>query len=99
MGILNVTPDSFYDGSMYENIESALRQTEAMIEEGADIIDIGASSSRPGAQLITAEEEWKRLQPILEEIHIQFPDAILSVDTFWSLVAEKIYQSWCLHNK
>ena len=89
MGILNITPDSFYDGSQYDSVDAAISHVTSMVEEEVDVLDIGAASSRPGAEQLTAVEEWQRLKPILEEIVIQFPDLILSVDTFWGLVAEK----------
>ncbi|HRK73951.1 MAG TPA: dihydropteroate synthase [Rhodothermales bacterium] len=94
MGILNVTPDSFSDGGRYQEVSAALFRTEQMLKEGAAIIDIGAASSRPkgvvygkGALLITAEEEKKRLLPVVEAITLRFPEAILSIDTFRSDVA------------
>jgi dihydropteroate synthase len=87
MGILNITPDSFYDGGQYSSIQSALQQAERMLTEGATIIDIGGMSSRPGAQIITPEEELKRVIPVVEAIHSTFPEAIISVDTVRSQVA------------
>jgi len=82
MGILNLTPDSFYDGGSYLSEDLWLRQTEKMITEGADIIDIGAMSSRPGAEIISEEEEIKRLLPPLSKLVKTFPEMIFSVDTF-----------------
>lgn len=82
MGILNLTPDSFYDGGSYLSEDLWLRQTEKMISEGADIIDIGAMSSRPGAEIISEEEEIKRLLPPLSKLVKTFPEMIFSVDTF-----------------
>lgn len=81
MGILNVTPDSFSDGGLFFNKEDALRQAEKMIAEGADIIDIGAVSTRPFADDVSAEEEWIRLKNVIPEIIKRF-DVPLSVDTF-----------------
>tara|TARA_R110002096_G_scaffold386418_3_gene580473 strand:- start:15845 stop:16726 length:882 start_codon:yes stop_codon:yes gene_type:complete len=88
MGILNISPDSFYDGGRYENRESILHQVKKMREEGADIIDIGAASSRPGASIISPKEEIKRLEPSLKLIREEFPDQIVSVDTFHSETAK-----------
>lgn len=87
MGILNVTPDSFYDGGRYHNEDSVLAKTEQMLEEGAAIIDIGGMSSRPGAEIISVEEELKRTIPVIEKLHQEFPEAILSIDTVRSQVA------------
>lgn len=90
MGILNLTPDSFFDGGKYLSHEKkVLRQVEQMLEEGADIIDLGAFSSKPGSTLISIEEEEKRLLPALRSILKTFPEAILSIDTVRSSIAEK----------
>jgi dihydropteroate synthase len=69
MGILNVTPDSFFDGGKFEGVDAALAQTETMLEEGADIIDIGGMSSRPGASIISADDEMTRVLPVIDAIH------------------------------
>lgn len=90
MGILNITPDSFYDGGRFDSLDKAVAHTAAMLAEGASIIDIGACSTRPGAAEITADEELKRLIPVITEIRKSFPSAILSVDTFRAVVAEKV---------
>lgn len=82
MGVLNITPDSFYAGSRIENIDDSIVKCAKMLEEGADIIDIGAYSSRPGAEDISENEELKRLLPFLEELLKNFPETIFSVDTF-----------------
>lgn len=87
MGILNVTPDSFFDGGKHAGVDAALEQTEVLLNEGADIIDIGAYSSRPGATHVSAEEELRRLIPVIKAIHKGFPEAILSIDTFRADVA------------
>ncbi len=87
MGILNLTPDSFYDGGRNNNLNDALKKTEQILSEGADIIDIGAYSSRPGAEHISEETESERLIPVLRAIVSEFPDAILSIDTFRSGIA------------
>lgn len=92
MGILNVTPDSFFDGGQNNTIEQILIQTRKLLEEGADIIDIGAYSSRPGAALISSQEELDRALPVIAAIVSTFPDAILSIDTFRADVAEA-----CIH--
>jgi dihydropteroate synthase len=89
MGILNLTPDSFYDGGELNSIEAAIAKCAKMLSDGAAIIDIGAYSTRPGAEDITEEEELKRLLPYLKELVSNFPDAIFSVDTFRANVAEK----------
>lgn len=88
MGILNLTPDSFYDAGQHQSLDLALEHTEKLIAEGADIIDIGAYSSRPGAKEISHQEELDRAIPIIEAIHKHFPKAILSIDTFRADVAE-----------
>jgi dihydropteroate synthase len=88
MGIINITPDSFYAGSRKPTVEDALQQAEKMLREGADFLDIGAYSSRPGAEDISIQEETDRLLPIVEAIISNYPDAVLSIDTFRSKVAE-----------
>lgn len=89
MGILNLTPDSFHDGGRYNGMDEILHHTERMLMEGADIIDIGGMSTRPGSQIITVEEELKRVIAPIQEIHTRFPDAILSIDTIHARVAEE----------
>ena len=89
MGILNVTPDSFFDGGKLNNENDVLKQTEKMLSEGADMLDIGGMSSRPGAEIISEEEELKRVLPPIKNIIHQFPEAILSVDTIHARVAEE----------
>jgi len=86
MGILNVTPDSFYDGGRYERVEDAVAQAEQMVEDGADIIDVGGESTRPGADPITVEEEIERVVPVIERI--SDTDVPISVDTRRAAVAE-----------
>ena len=86
MGILNVTPDSFYDGGKYE--KDYLPQVEKMLMEGADIIDIGGMSSKPGAGIIDPEIELQRVLPVVKSIKKNFPDTLLSIDTIHSLVAQ-----------
>ncbi|MFC1752074.1 dihydropteroate synthase [Thermoproteota archaeon] len=87
MGIINVTPDSFSDGGVYNTPDSALKHIETLINQGADIIDIGAESSRPGAESVSAEEEIKRLGPVLKKYSRYFSTP-LSLDTYKAEVAE-----------
>lgn len=87
MGILNITPDSFYDGGRHNNPEAMLNHARWLLDEGADIIDLGAASSRPGAQLPPPEIEAKILKEALLLLRKELPDALLSVDTCWSLPA------------
>ncbi|MDA8559092.1 dihydropteroate synthase [Flavobacteriaceae bacterium] len=89
MGVLNVTPDSFYDGGVFSNEKKILDQVEKMILDGADIIDIGGFSSKPGAKTISLKEEEKRVIPIIKLINKTFNKIIISVDTFRSEIAEK----------
>ncbi len=89
MGILNVTPDSFFDGGRYTRQDALLRQAEQMLKEGAAILDIGGMSSRPGAEIISVEEELQRVLPSIEALHQAFPEAILSIDTIRGRVAEE----------
>ncbi len=93
MGILNVTPDSFYDGGRYLSDEMARVQANRLLEEGADILDVGACSSRPGAVEPDASEERARLDRALSIIRSDFPEAVLSVDTYRSSIAE-----WAIRN-
>ena len=81
MGILNVTPDSFSDGGKFNNLDAALRHTEEMIRDGADIIDIGGESTRPGHVVISEEEEIARVTPVIEAIKSNF-DVPISIDTY-----------------
>jgi len=88
MGIINLTPDSFYADSRKQDIEAILLQAEKMLTEGATFLDLGAYSSRPGAEDISVQREMDRLLPAVEAIVAKFPDAVLSIDTFRSQVAE-----------
>ncbi|MGB1018771.1 MAG: dihydropteroate synthase [Chitinophagales bacterium] len=90
MGILNLTPDSFYDGGENNSVQNALNLCEKMLDDGAKIIDIGAISTRPSANFISEEEELKRLSPIIAAIVKSFPEAVLSIDTFRAKVAEEM---------
>jgi dihydropteroate synthase len=92
MGILNVTPDSFYDGGNYMTEKKILRQAEKMLEEGAAILDLGGYSTRPGARHISGQEETARLIPAIKAVRKKFPGAMLSADTFRSSVAIKAVQ-------
>ncbi|MFT5762041.1 MAG: dihydropteroate synthase, partial [Polaribacter sp.] len=93
MGILNVTPDSFFDGGKYKNETDILLQVKKMLLEGATFIDIGAYSSRPGAKHISEEEELQRIVPIIELLVHHFPEILISVDTFRSNVAQKTIEA------
>jgi len=95
MGILNVTPDSFYDGGLYNRESELIKQAEKMIHDGADFIDIGGYSSRPGAQDISPEEEWRRVKPAIQSIKKEFPSALLSIDTFRSQIANRAINEGC----
>ncbi len=88
MGILNVTPDSFFDGGRYMEESEMLQQVGSMLKEGADIIDVGGMSSRPGASIISEEEELRRVIPVIQKIVKKFPEVILSIDTFRATVAQ-----------
>src|SRR5689334_18477065 len=89
MGILNVTPDSFYEGSRETSVAGALQKAEQMINEGATILDIGGQSTRPNSKLLTTTEEADRVMPVIEAIHKQFPETIISVDSFYANIAEQ----------
>ncbi len=89
MGILNITPDSFFPDSRVSSTDQALETANKMLKEGADILDIGGYSSRPGAEEISEEEEKNRVIPIIEAISSSFPHAILSIDSFRSSVAKE----------
>jgi dihydropteroate synthase len=89
MGILNITPDSFYDGNNYVTDKEIILQTEKMLTEGADFIDVGAYSSRPNAKYISENKELQRILPIINLLKNEFKDIIISVDTFRAKVAEE----------
>ncbi len=93
MGILNVTPDSFFDGGHYKNEEQLLKQVDSMLNAGATFIDIGAYSSRPNAPFVSEDEETKRLLPIVELLIKKFPKSILSIDTFRSNIAKNAIEA------
>ena len=89
MGILNITPDSFYDGGQYNDVNNVLRQVEKMLSEGATFIDVGGYSSRPNAKHISEKEELNRILPIIEVLLNEFPHILISIDTFRSSIAQK----------
>jgi dihydropteroate synthase len=89
MGIINTTPDSFYSGSRINLIDEILFRAEKMINNGAAILDIGGQSTRPTSEQISAEEELKRVLPAIEAVHKNFPEHIISIDTFYSTVAKE----------
>lgn len=92
MGILNVTPDSFSDGGKFDQMDAALMQTQRMIAEGADVIDIGGESTRPGYTLLSEEEEISRVVPVISAIKERF-DVPISIDTYKSKVAQAAIQA------
>ena len=92
MGIINATPDSFYEGSRFSGTDKILVQAEKMISEGADILDIGGQSTRPGSEQVSEDTELSRIIGSIEAIHQKFPEIIISVDTYYSTVAKK-----CIH--
>jgi dihydropteroate synthase len=89
MGILNLSPDSFYEKSRMVNETLLIKKAESMLADGANFLDLGAVSSRPGAKPLSQKEEWARLGPALQKLRKNFPDAILSVDTYSAAIAEK----------
>ena len=93
MGILNITPNSFFDGGMYKNESEVLSRVEKMISEGATFIDVGAYSSKPSAEFVSEKEEIERIIPFVDSIIKHFPNAILSIDTFRSEVAKACIES------
>ena len=92
MGILNLTPDSFFDGGRYDSLDSAVKRTGKMLDEGADIIDIGGMSSRPGAKIITPEEEAGRIIPVFKALKSSYPDALFSIDTIYASTAKMVIE-------
>jgi len=93
MGILNTTPDSFFEGSWSNSVDSALKRTGKMLDEGADFIDIGGMSTRPGADEVSEEEELKRVIPIVESLLNEFPGILISVDTYRAKVAKEAVEA------
>lgn len=93
MGIINVTPDSFYTNSRQASIDEALRTAEKMLVDGAYFLDIGGQSTRPGSERVSAAIELKRVLPVVEAVAKRFPEATISIDTFYALVAEAAVSS------
>ncbi len=93
MGIINVTPDSFYSGSRMSSVDKALFLAEKMLSEGATILDIGGQSTRPGSELLSREEELRRVIPAIKSISEAFPDAYISIDTFYYQVAKEAIEA------
>ena len=93
MGIINATPDSFYEGSRFAGTDKILAQAEKMISEGADILDLGGQSTRPGSEKISEDAELGRVVESIETVHRQFPETIISIDTYYSTVAKKSVQA------
>ena len=91
LGIVNLTPDSYYAASRTEGTDALLRRVGTMLEEGADAVDLGACSTRPGSAPVGAEEEWRRLEPALKAVRSTFPQARISIDTYWSVVVERAF--------
>ena len=93
MGIINLTPDSFYSGSRIIYVDEVLRKTEQMLLDGAGIIDLGGQSTRPGSERVSADEELKRVMDALKAIRKEFPESFLSIDTFYSKVAREAVEA------
>jgi dihydropteroate synthase len=93
MGIINATPDSFYEGHIGKGIDGIVALAEKMVADGADLLDIGGQSTRPGSRLLTADEEMERVLPVIEAIAKALPQTILSVDTFSSIVVQQAVQA------
>lgn len=89
MGVLNLTLDSFSDGGLYQNINDALQRAKQMVKEGADIIDVGGESTRPGSEAVSVDEEIKRVAPIIKEIRKILPNVLISIDSYKSEVVKE----------
>ena len=89
MAIMNITPDSFYGGSRFSDMSAIYKGFEKMLHDGAEIIDIGGQSTRPGSERISVDEELSRVVPVIESLNREFPTAIISIDTFYSRVASE----------
>ncbi|HMR45333.1 MAG TPA: dihydropteroate synthase [Bacteroidia bacterium] len=93
MGVLNLTPDSFYDGGAYNSENAILTQVALMLNEGATFIDIGGSSTRPGSQMPSEKEEWSRIGKVIPLIKQHFPEVLISIDTVYSTIAKRAVDS------
>lgn len=93
MGIVNLTDDSYFAASRCSDVAAVMKRVSAMVEDGVDIVDLGACSSRPGSVPVGADEEWRRLAPVLTALREAFPDLRISVDTYWSSVVEKVHDT------
>ena len=93
MGIVNLTDDSYFSASRCASPSQAVALASRLVDEGASILDFGACSTRPGAEPVGAEEEWRRLRPALETVRKEFPDVRISVDTYWSDVVRRAYDA------
>lgn len=91
MGVVNMTDDSYFAESRCSGADAAIRRIGQLVSDGADIIDIGACSSRPGSVPVGADCEWERLEPVLKEVKASFPGLRISIDTYWASVVEKAY--------
>ena len=91
MAIVNLTDDSYFAESRCDGVDAALERIAALLDEGADIIDIGACSTRPGSMPVGEDEEWRRLEPVLKAVKVRWPDLVLSIDTYWSSVVRKAH--------
>lgn len=100
VGILNLTPNSFSDGGQYLAADAALRHAETLVDDGADMLDLGAESTRPGAEPVAAEEEWRRLEPVLRELVRRYPELPLSVDTVKAVTARRALElgAWAVND-
>ena len=93
MGVLNITPDSFSDGGQFNEIDSAILHVDKMLKNGADIIDIGGESTKPGSKPVSSNEELRRIVPIIKAIKNEYKDILISVDTYKSSVAKKAIEA------
>lgn len=91
MAIVNLTDDSYFADSRCGGVDAAMERIATILDEGADIIDIGACSTRPGSLPVGEEEEWRRLEPVLKAVRSRWPDVVLSIDTYWSSVVRRAY--------
>lgn len=91
MGIVNLTDDSYFAESRCVDVPAALERIARLLDEGADIVDIGACSTRPGSLPVGPDEEWRRLEPVLKAVRERFPDIVISIDTYWSEVVRRAY--------